>query len=77
MRNFFCTTGIQSDMIKKTHMTLAKDRHLFPYRLHKNHVQSDLDLPRYDDYSTTAYYYLEKSAKLPFLLPEDPELVMT
>ena len=32
--------------------------------------------PRYDDYTTTAYWYQEKPAPLPFELPEDRELVM-
>ena len=31
---------------------------------------------RYDDYTTVAYYYLEKPTKLPFELPSDRELVM-
>ena len=33
--------------------------------------------PRYDDYTTCAYYYMDKPAKLPFLLPDDQELIMT
>ena len=33
--------------------------------------------PRYDDYTSCAYYYLEKPASLPFALPEDRELIMT
>lgn len=32
--------------------------------------------PRYDDYTTTAYYYLERPAKLPFELPKDNEIIM-
>ena len=32
--------------------------------------------PRYDDYTTTAYYYLEAPTKLPFDLPSDKELIM-
>ena len=33
--------------------------------------------PRYDDYTTTAYYYLDKPTALPFVLPDDRELIMT
>ncbi|MBR4206884.1 MAG: DUF2961 domain-containing protein [Clostridia bacterium] len=32
--------------------------------------------PRYDDYTTTAYYYLDKPSSLPFPLPPDGEMVM-
>lgn len=32
--------------------------------------------PRYDDYTTVAYYYLTEPAALPFELPENSELVM-
>ena len=32
--------------------------------------------PRYDDYTTVAYWYGEKPAPLPFALPEDRELIM-
>jgi len=32
--------------------------------------------PRYDDYTTVAYWYGERPAKLPFALPEDKELIM-
>ena len=32
--------------------------------------------PRYDDYTTVAYYYLDKPAAVPFPLPGDRELVM-
>ena len=32
--------------------------------------------PRYDDYTTVAYYYLDRPSPLPFALPEDRELVM-
>lgn len=32
--------------------------------------------PRYDDYTTVAYYYLEKPSKLPDELPTDGEMVM-
>lgn len=32
--------------------------------------------PRYDDYTSTAYWYLDHPAKLPFALPEDGELIM-
>lgn len=31
---------------------------------------------RYDDYTTTAYYYLDKPSKLPFELPADHEMIM-
>ena len=33
--------------------------------------------PRYDDYTTCAYYYLEKASPVPFDLPEDRDLIMT
>lgn len=33
--------------------------------------------PRYDDYTSTAYWYLEAPAKLPFELPSDHDLIMT
>lgn len=32
--------------------------------------------PRYDDYTTCAYYYLETPSRLPFALPQDRELIM-
>lgn len=32
--------------------------------------------PRYDDYTTVAYYYLEKPSKLPYELPADHEMIM-
>lgn len=32
--------------------------------------------PRYDDYTTVAYYYLEKPSKLPYELPTDREMIM-
>ena len=32
--------------------------------------------PRYDDYTTVAYYYLDRPAPTPFSLPTDAELVM-
>ena len=32
--------------------------------------------PRYDDYTTVAYWYLDRPARLPFTLPEDREMVM-
>ena len=32
--------------------------------------------PRYDDYSTAAFWYLDRPARLPFDLPGDGELVM-
>lgn len=32
--------------------------------------------PRYDDYTTVAYYYLDKPSPLPHDLPEDRELIM-
>lgn len=32
--------------------------------------------PRYDDYTTVAYYYMEKPTKLPNELPSDGEMVM-
>lgn len=32
--------------------------------------------PRYDDYTTVAYWYLEKPSKLPYELPEDNEMIM-
>ncbi|MBQ4193743.1 MAG: DUF2961 domain-containing protein [Clostridia bacterium] len=32
--------------------------------------------PRYDDYTTVAYWYLDRPACLPFALPEDREMVM-
>ena len=33
--------------------------------------------PRYDDYTTVAYWYLDHPDRLPFGLPSDRELVMT
>lgn len=32
--------------------------------------------PRYDDYTTVAYYYLDKPSVLPFELPDDLEMIM-
>ena len=32
--------------------------------------------PRYDDYTTAAYWYLDSPARLPFALPSDGELIM-
>ena len=32
--------------------------------------------PRYDDYTTVAYWYLESPAPTPVKLPEDGEMVM-
>ena len=32
--------------------------------------------PRYDDYTTVAYWYLDHPAELPFPLPDEHELVM-
>ena len=32
--------------------------------------------PRYDDYTSTAYWYLDKPAALPFILPSDFDLIM-
>lgn len=32
--------------------------------------------PWYDDYTTVAYYYLDKPSVLPFELPDDPEMIM-
>ena len=32
--------------------------------------------PRYDDYTSTAYWYLDKPSRLPFALPDDRELIM-
>ena len=32
--------------------------------------------PRYDDYTTVAYYYLDRPSPLPHELPEDRELIM-
>lgn len=32
--------------------------------------------PRYDDYTSVAYWYLDKPKKLPFVLSEDHELIM-
>lgn len=32
--------------------------------------------PRYDDYTTVAYWYLEKPARLPYELPADQEMIM-
>lgn len=32
--------------------------------------------PRYDDYSSTAYWYLDHPAEVPFELPDDKELIM-
>lgn len=32
--------------------------------------------PRYDDYTTVAYYYLDKPGKPPFVLPPDHEIIM-
>ena len=32
--------------------------------------------PRYDDYTTVAYYLLDEPKKLPFDLPSDKELIM-
>lgn len=32
--------------------------------------------PRYDDYTSVAYWYGEKPSKLPFALPDDKELIM-
>ena len=32
--------------------------------------------PRYDDYTSTAYWYAEQPSKLPFELPNDNELIM-
>ena len=32
--------------------------------------------PRYDDYTTTAYWYLSEPAPVPVKLPEDQEMVM-
>lgn len=33
--------------------------------------------PRYDDYTTTAYYYLDHPSPVPFVLPSDNEMNMT
>ena len=32
--------------------------------------------PRYDDYTSTAYWYMEKPARVPFVLPSDEEITM-
>jgi len=32
--------------------------------------------PRYDDYTTVAYYLLDEPKELPFDLPSDQELIM-
>lgn len=32
--------------------------------------------PRYDDYTTVAYYYLDKPSALPHVLPQDDEMIM-
>lgn len=32
--------------------------------------------PRYDDYTTCAYWYLDHPAKTPYVLPEDREMIM-
>lgn len=32
--------------------------------------------PRYDDYTTVAYWYCDKPSKTPFILPSDKEIIM-
>ena len=32
--------------------------------------------PRYDDYTSTAFWYLDRPAPVPFTLPADRELIM-
>lgn len=58
------------------------------YRFHvKDEIYFDKDFkmtmdnlgwtgPRYDDYTTVAYYLLDEPKRLPFVLPDDHSLIM-